>query len=250
MLSETGMAIQGHGVSWVRAMENTTSKDCPSSPLLLLRSWIDPLLYIIVGVTGWLVYVTSDIDRYNQLEASFGYSGTRLSVIILLTMFLWGTIQGLRKKMVVYIENDETPGYKDAIITFAIVIGSPVAGMTFFIVMSLLAWLLLPANITPPNFENASIYLMLGLWVAGLLWMYARLYAYNRNALCAATALVARLGWCFFALAVLNQADNNLKNEEQLSTYEVASNFIVHIILFFMALFIIGKLTYDGPPLR
>lgn len=231
-------------------MQNMTSQDCPSSLLLLRRGWIDPLLYIIVGIAGWLVFVANDIDRSNHLEESFGYSGKRLSIIILITMFLWGTIQGLRGKMVVYIDNDDTPGYQDAVTTFAVVIGAPAAGLIFFLVMSLLAWLLLPVNVTPPNFENVSIYLMYVLWAAGLLWMYARLYAYNRNALCAATALVARLGWCFFALAFLNQAINDLKNEKQLSTYEVASNFIVHMILFFMALFIIGKLTYGGPPLR
>ncbi len=228
----------------------TSQYSRPSSPLLLRRGWIDPLLYIVVGIAGWLVFVATDIDRSNHLEESFGYSGQRLSNIVLITMFLWGTIQGLRKKMVVYIENDDTPGYLDAITTFAIVVGAPAAALTFFLVMSLLTRLLLPASITPPNFENVSFYLMYGLWAAGLLWMYARLYAYNRNALCAATALVARLGWCFFALAFLNQADNDLKNEKQLSTYEVASNFIMHMILFFMALFIIGKLTYDGPSLR
>lgn len=231
-------------------MQIVNSQQCQSSLLLLRRGWMDPLLYIIIGIAGWLVYVTSDVDRNNHLEAAFGYSGKRLSAIILITLFLWGTIQGLRGKMVVYIENDDTPGHWDAIATFAVVVGAPVVGLSFFMVMSLLAWLLLPSQITPPNFENVSIYLMFGIWAAGLIWMYARLYAYNRNAICAATALVARLGWCFFALVFLNQARNDLENEKQLSTYQVASNFIMHMILFFMALFIIGKLTYDGPPLR
>jgi hypothetical protein len=231
-------------------MEHTNYQNYPSSSLLLRRGWIDPFLYIVIGIAGWLVYIATDIDRNNHLEKSFGYSGQRMSVIILITMFLWGTIQGLRGKMVVYINDDSTPNHLDATATFAIVFGAPIVGFIFYVVMPLLALLLLPTNITPPNFESISTYLTFVLWAAGLLWMYARLYAYNRNALCAATALVARLGWCFFAFAFLNQAKNDLENERQLSTSQVASNFIMHMILFLMALFIIGKLTYDGPPLR
>lgn len=222
----------------------------PPTSLLFKEGWFDVGLILLVSIVATLFYFAADIERNSWLEDSMGYSGTRLLVMMSLTLFLWGTIQGCRGKIVVFINDELTPLYSDAAWTFGIVLGLPVLCWIIWLVLSLGSWLVFPAQVTPPRYDDFCIYLTLVLWSVGALWIFARLYAYNRNALTTFAAFVTKLSWCCFALLMLNQADNDLRNEKQESTYTVATNFITHMVLFFLALFIIGQLTYHGPSLR
>lgn len=222
----------------------------PSASLLFKQGWFDVGLILLLASIATLLYFSADIERNAWLQERIGYSATRLLVMIGLTLLLWGTIQGCRGKVVVFINDELTPLYSDAVWTFGIVLGMPVAGWIIWLVLSLGSWLLFPAHITPPRYDDICIYLTLALWCVGALWIFARLYAYNRNALTTFAAFVTKLSWCCFALLMLNQADNDLRNEKQESTYTVATNFITHMILFFLALFVISQLTYHGPSLR
>jgi len=222
----------------------------PSAALLFKRGWFDVGLILLVSIVATLLYFAAAIERESWLEERIGYSATRLLVIISLALFLWGTLQGCRGKIVVFINDELTPLYSDAAWTFGIVLGMPVVGWMIWLALSLGSWLLFPAQVTPPRYDDFCIYFTLALWCIGAIWIFARLYAYNRNALTTFAAFVTKLSWCCFALLMLNQADNDLRNETQESTYNVATNFITHMVLFFLALFIIGQLTYHGPSLR
>jgi len=222
----------------------------PETALFFRRAWWDPLFILIAGLTAFLAYVATDVERDQWLEDLVGYSGTRIAVLLWLVMFLWGTLQGFRHRAVVYINDEITPNYNDTLWTFGIFLGAPIIAVTVWLLLSLGSWLLFPAHMEPPRYDDAGFYLMYALWLVGAIWLYARLYAYNRNALTTTAAFITKLSWCFLACAFFRQAERDLENESGKGTYEVMSNFIVHIILFFMALLVIGKLTYTGPSLR
>lgn len=228
----------------------TEGDSYPSASLLFKRGWFDVGLILLLSIAVVLIYFASDIRRDAWLEGRIGYAATHLSIIIGLGLFLWGTIQGCRGKLVVFIDDDQTPHCSDAAWTFGVVIGMPVVGVTAWLMLSLGSWLLFPAHIAPPRYDDFCIYMTLALWCIGGLWIFARLYAYNRNALTTISAFVTKLSWGCFALLMLNQADNDLRNEKQESTYTVATNCATHTILFFLALFVISHLTYHGPSLR
>lgn len=222
----------------------------PSAFMLLRRGWFDPVLYLVTFGVAWLIFVAIDPDRDQQLEQAIGYTGTRIALITFLTLFIWGTVQGLRGRMVVYINDDVTPGLSDATATFYIVAGTPLIIFALWFLATALAYLLLPTGVTPPKFDDGAAILLFLAWAIGILWLYARLYAYNRGALSALTALVAKLGWCLFALGALYQAEKSFANEDNKSFGEAAGNVIHFLIIFAVALAMMARLTYAGPSLR
>jgi hypothetical protein len=199
---------------------------------------------------AWLIYVAIDPARDEQLEQAIGYTGTRIALITFLTMFIWGTVQGLRGRMVVYINDDVTPGFNDATATFYIIAGTPLIIFSLWFLATLLTDLLLPTGVTRPKFDGGAAILLFVAWAIGILWLYARLYAYNRGALSALTALVTKLGWCLFALGALHNAEKSFKNEENKSFGVAAENVIYYLIMFAVALAMMSRLTYEGPSLR
>lgn len=224
--------------------------ESPSSLLLLRRGWFDPVFYLVTFGVARLIYVAIDPTRDEQLEQAIGYTGTRIALITFLTMFVWGTVQGLRGRMVVYINDEVTPGFNDTTATFVIVAGTPLIIFSLWFLATLLAHLLLPTGVTPPKFDDGAAILLFVAWSIGILWLYARLYAYNRGALSALTALVTKLGWCLFALGALHNAGKSFTNEDNKSFGEAAGNVIYFLLLFVVALEMMVRLTYEGPSLR
>jgi len=228
--------------------------DCsgrPPTPWRLLRSgWIDPMLYMVFGAVAFLAHTMADVDRNNRLEEAIGYSASRIALIAFLGMLCWGTVQGLRKQLVVYINDETTPYYNDASATLFIVAGIPLLGFALMMFAYVATALLAPANFESPRYEDFCFPLVGIAWGIGLVWMYARLYAYNRGALSAFVAFVTKLAWCLLAIHFLQQSWSKLTNEDNESVGDALSGFIVNMILFVAAMFIIEGLTYEGPSLR
>lgn len=222
----------------------------PSSWLLLRRGWFDPMLYALVAAIAWLAYLMADVERDERLEEAIGYSATRLAVIAFLALLFTGTVQGFRKRLVVYINDEATPGYNDALATVFLAVGVPLLTFMLMMLANIATVLLAPSGFQTPHYEDYCFLVVGIVRGVGLVWMYARLYAYNRGALSAFAALVTKLAWCLFAIHFLHQAGRKLTDEDNEGVGDAAAGFATNVILFFAAIVIIEGLTYEGPSLR
>lgn len=222
----------------------------PSPFLLLRRGWYDPFLYLVAAAISLLAYMAGDNERNLQLEEAIGYTAGRLAFIAALAAFVWGTIQGLRGRLVVFIDDRTTPRKSDALLTAFCMVGIPLLVFALVVLAYVATAILAPAGFREPRYEEAGFLLVGIAWTGALAWMYARLYAYNPGALSACVALVTRLAWCLFALHFLNQAEHKLTNADNESFGDAAYGFLVSLVLFWLAVVVIDRLTYAGPSLR
>lgn len=220
-------------------------------PSLLFRQGLgDPLLYALIACVGWLIYVMADEGRNLQLEQEIGYSGTRLGLIAFVIAIIYGTVQGMRQQLVVYINDETTPGYSDALVTFLIVVGTPLCLIAVGVMAYAGIHLMAPAGFAPPRLEYVGAWLLGIIWGLGILWMYARLYAYNRGALSAFVALLTKLTWCLLAVQFLFRVGSTSTDGNGEEGANNASGFFASLVLFVVAILVIEDLTYEGPSLR
>ena len=220
----------------------------PSTNLIIKRGWYDPLLYFVLVFTVYIFCIFFDNELNAKLESVVGYSGTRITLITLGVMVIWGTVQGFREKVVVYINDEITPDHLDSIATIVIVVGPPIVTLAFCWLFKILFDLLAPSGVDCPDIRFIEPIAQVVMWLGGFGWLYARLYYYNKNALSAAVALVTKVFWCVGALFFLFQTFAAFDRFTQgIGTLTAV---LLNFLIFMHILWVIEMITYQGPSLR
>lgn len=218
----------------------------PSITLLWRNGWRDPVLITLLGGLAWLVHFVWLSDGYIRLKQQTGYPIPRILLLLFLATFLYGTVQGARKRLVVFINDEVTPGLSDALVTLGIVVGIPLLVLLLFCMAFLLTTFVAPANFEPSHYQGYAMIIGALAWGCGGLWLFARSYAYNRDAISASIAVLTKVTWCLIAITLFMMADDQDGECHTSFTRGLQQVFLLAVILLAMSS-LVTALTYDGP---